>query len=565
MQGFLYFCFKIPALMIRYNSIKQLSIEEFRTPFQMQLDKNNRWVQLAQLIPWDEMAAVYHSKLSSDNGAPAIDARIVIGAMIIKHKMKLDDRETIEQIRENMYVQYFLGLSGYTYQEVFDRSLFTSLRYRLGEQEFDCLNGIIIEKAERIEKAVSKTSVKKKPLSNSEEDLSSAKEEGSEQEKGEKQKKEQPPCETEQKQLEANMTNKGKLQLDATVADQMIVYPTDLGLLNTCREESERLIDELHKVTGAKKKPRTYRKKARKQYLRIAKKKKKTKQEIRKGICQQLRYLKRNLSSIHKQLDVKESLGNHGEQQQWPLDKRDQKIFWVIQHIYVQQLEMYQNKVHSVADRIVNIYQPYVRPIVRGKEKTNVEFGAKLGVSLQNGFARINTFSWNAYNESTDLKKQVEDYKSLYGYYPEAVLSDTIYGTRENRAFLKERNIRFVGKSLGRSSQIPMPYYQKRKQQKERNERNHIEGKFGQGKNGYNLSKIRARKQKTSESWVSCIFFVMNLVALMKLAGKTRIDFLFASYFLAPLEIFWRILLDLTQEKSQYQPVQICTFSPNPN
>lgn len=65
-------------------------------------------------------------------GAPAIDARIVIGVMIIKHKQKLDDRETIETIRENMYMQYFLGLMEYTYQDVFDRSLFTTLRYRLG-------------------------------------------------------------------------------------------------------------------------------------------------------------------------------------------------------------------------------------------------------------------------------------------------------------------------------------------------------------------------------------------------------------------------------------------------
>jgi hypothetical protein len=43
---------------------------------------------------------------------------------------------------------------------------------------------------------------------------------------------------------------------------------------------------------------------------------------------------------------------------------------------------------------------------------------------------------------------------------------------------------------------------------------NHIEGKFGQGKNGYALNQIRARLKETSESRVACIFFVMNLIHL---------------------------------------------------
>lgn len=527
--------------MIRYKSTKQLSIEEFRTPFEINLDKNNRWVKLAQILPWDEMARVYHQQLSGNQGAPAIDARIVIGAMIIKHKHKFDDRETIEQIRENVYFQYFIGLSNYTYEDVFDRSLFTTLRYRMGEKEFDQLNSIIIEQAETAGKPAS-ANKKKKPVDETENPEEKDKE-GQEQN-----------SEEQARPVTSAPAHKGKLQVDATVADQMIVYPTDLGLLNTAREESERIIDELYPITGAKKKPRTYRKKARRQYLQIAKKKSKTKQEIRKGIGQQIRYLGRNLKSIHKQLD---EVGKSGRQQ-WPLSHRDQKIFWVIQHIYAQQLEMYQNRVHSTENRIVNIYQPHVRPIVRGKEKARVEFGAKLGVSLQSGFARINTFSWEAYNETTDLKKQVNDYKMRNGFYPETVLADTIYGTRENRAFLRELGIRFAGKPLGRPPKEALSYYQRRKQQKERNERNHIEGKFGQGKNGYNLGKIRARQQRTSESWVSCIFFVMNIVALVKWIGKTGKDFFFASFLEALMKTILVIWPGFQQEKRPCQLAKIC-------
>jgi hypothetical protein len=248
---------------------------------------------------------------------------------------------------------------------------------------------------------------------------------------------------------------------------------------------------------------------ARKRYLNVAKKKNKSKNEIRKAVGQQLRYLRRNLKSIDKLLDTAPGMN-------FPLAHRDQRIFWVIQHLYDQQAKMYKEHTHSVDNRIVNIYQPYVRPIVRGKDKAQVEFGAKLGVSIQNGYARINTLSWEAYNEGVDLKKQVEAYKRLNGYYPKVVITDKIYGTRENRQWLKELDIRYSGKPLGRPSAKQQTQYQKRKQKLEQGMRNQVEGKFGQGKNGYNLNKVRARAARTSESWIAAIFFVMNLVKFSK-------------------------------------------------
>jgi len=290
----------------------------------------------------------------------------------------------------------------------------------------------------------------------------------------------------------------------------MILYPTDHGLLNKAREESERLIDALYEQTDLEKKPRTYRRNARKDYLAISKKKRKTKKEIRKAIRKQLGYLNRNIKSIHKLLDI---IGR----KEFPLPKRDQRIFWIIQLLYEQQKEMYDNKTHSVKDRIVNIYQPYVRPIPRGKEKASVEFGAKLGVSEVEGFTRLTNLSWDAYNESKDLKEQVNQYEEIHGYYPEVVLADNIYLTRANREFLKELGIRITGKPLGRPPKNES-YYKKSKRRKEHRERNHIEGKFGQGKNAYGLSRIRARRQDTSESWIAAIFFVMNLVKLEKLS-----------------------------------------------
>jgi hypothetical protein len=462
--------------MIRYNSAKQIAIEEFKTPFEIKLDKKNRWIKLAGIIPWDELAGIYYKKLSKKNGAPTIDARIVIGAMIVKHKLGLDDRETIETIRENMYIQYFLGLSEYTYKEVFDRSLFTTLRYRMGVDAFDAMSCELISRAD-----------------------------GSKQQK-QKQKPDNPEgIKSEPEEEKVPVKNQGKLLLDATVADQMIVHPTDLGLIAKSREESERIIDLLCQTLEVIVKPRTYRRKARKQYLAIAKKKHKTRKQIHKALGQQLRYLRRNIKHINA-LPDKVPSGSI------PLKYRDLKIFWVIQHIYDQQMQMYQSHTHSIEHRIVNIYQPYVRPIVRGKDNAQVEFGSKLGVSLHEGFNRLNNLSWDAYNESTDLKDQVEKYKELNGHYPETIIADTIYGTRENRQWLTERNIRFSGKALGRPTKESLTPYQKRKRRREQGMRNQIEGKFGQGKNAYDLNRVRTRTARTSESWVACIMFVMNLI-----------------------------------------------------
>ncbi|MFS4418775.1 transposase, partial [Maribacter sp. 2307ULW6-5] len=202
----------------------------------------------------------------------------------------------------------------------------------------------------------------------------------------------------------------------------------------------------------------------------------------------------------------------------FPLSRRDQRIYWVLQLLYDQQKHMYDEKVHSVADRIVNIHQPYVRPIPRGKDRVSTEFGAKISSSETGGMARTEHISWDNFNESKDLELQVKAYRKTHGRWPELLLADRIYLNRENRKWLKEKGIRIVGVPLGRPPKEELTAYQKRKRKKERNQRNHIEGKFGQGKNAYGLGDIRAKRRDTSESWIGAIFFVMNLVALAKIA-----------------------------------------------
>lgn len=456
--------------MIRYTSERQMSLEGFVLPFGGKLNPENRWVKLSARIPWDELAKGYHAKLSSDRGRPAKNARMVIGAVIIKHRLTLSDEETVMQIQENPYLQYFIGLSRYQEEPAFAPSLFVEIRRRMGIDVFAAFEKAILAEIEKTRK------------------------------KGKaKDRNQEPP------------SHKGKLVVDATVAEQAVRYPTDLGLLNESREITEELIDELALKSGVKK-PRTYRQQARKRYLSLAKNKKPGKRLIRDGIRQQLQYLRRNLAHIDGLLDTCEG---------FPLSARQQRQYWVIQQIYRQQLAMHQSKSCRCDDRIVSIHQPHVRPIVRGKAQGKTEFGAKLSVSLVDGVAMVDHLGWDAFNEGQDLQEQVENYRSRYGCYPEVVLADGIYGSRENRKYLRDKGIRFGGKPLGRpKKQTDMNAEQlrlaKRQRRRDALERIPIEGKFGQGKNGYRLNYIRARTAVTSESWIRAIFLVMNLLVLLR-------------------------------------------------
>ena len=242
------------------------------------------------------------------------------------------------------------------------------------------------------------------------------------------------------------------------------------------------------------------------------------------------------------------------------ITKRDKELLQTIVKVYEQQKWMYDNKTHSCNKRIVNIFQPWVRPIVRGKDKNKTEFGAKINASEVNGFTRIDRFSWEAFNESTNLQDQVENFKTVYGCYPKVVLADKIYLTRENRKFLKEKGIEIYGKPLGRPpkkpTETPSQRYRKKKKAAQRN---HIEGKFGQGKRGYGLNDIKARLPETSESWINAIIFVMNLTKLIQVAEKYPGFFV---QFLKWFEIWFKTIVEIFSKPFlQSRPVLLVNFT----
>ena len=450
--------------MINYNSQHQLKFDEFSSLYQLNLDANNRWIQLASILPWDMMVAQWTKLYSHSKGATGVNPRVLIGAMIIKHKLKLTDEETLLIIRENPYMQFFLGFDSFNPQSIFSSSLFVEIRKKVGAETFSSMSEAIIK--------MSQVGKEKR-----------------------------------------NKTHHGALKIDATVADQQIRYPNDLGLLNEAREKTERIIDLLFDLLrdDFQVKPRTYRREAHKIYLAQAKKKQKNKKQLRKAMRNGLNCVKRNLGHINKMLD---RLGDS-----FPIPHKFQKQLWVINTLWEQQWEMFINHTHRCKDRIVSISQPHVRPIVTGKQAAMVEFGSKLGLSLFNGYLKADHISWDAYHEAQDLVQQAENYKTILGYYPEIIMADKLYATNANRKWCKEHGIRLTATPKGK--QAKKTAYQKRKERKEYGRRNHIEGKIGNAKQAYNLNQIKAKLKQTSESWIAATIFVMNLAQFALDLGVT--------------------------------------------
>ena len=132
--------------MYREEDAKQIELKDFYLPFGGYLNEENRWVILSRKVPWKEIEKEYKEKLSStEMGAPAKPLRMALGALIIKEKLQISDREVVEQIRETPYLQYFIGMKGYHDEAPFDSSMMVHFRKRLNGELINKTNEILFE------------------------------------------------------------------------------------------------------------------------------------------------------------------------------------------------------------------------------------------------------------------------------------------------------------------------------------------------------------------------------------------------------------------------------------
>lgn len=435
----------------------QISLEDFGQPVGMNLKNSNRWVKRAQMIPWIEIEKKYAKLFSNKKGNVAKSLRLGLGARIIQAEYGYSDAEIPLQIQENPYLQYFCGYKAFDDSKPpFDSSMMVYFRKRLTPEIIGEINEMIIE----IEQAK----------------LEKAKEESDDTDNNDK--------------------NSGTMIVDATCAPSQISYPQDASLLNKARECSEKIIDELH-VKGEQK-PRTYRKKAHKDYTSYVRSRKPKAKQTRKAIGKQLGYLKRNIGNIEKMVAQGKKIPQKYE------DK-----FSTIRKIYAQQKEMYDNHTHSVKDRIVSLSQPWIRPIVRGKAKAKVEFGVKLEISVCDGWTRLERHSFDAYNEATGLQDMIERYKKRTGHYPKRVLADKIYRNRDNLSYCKQHNIRLSGPALGRPKKVAD--IDKKQNYIDECERVEVERNFSLAKRKCGMGMIVTRLKETTCHSIAMSVLLLNL------------------------------------------------------
>ena len=472
------------------NQHSQMQFSDFQQPIGLKMNPENRWIKKAEAIPWGEIEERYSELFPSPKGNPAKPLRLALGSLLIQKQYGYSDRELVDQITENPYYQYFVGLPGYQMEAPFVPSLLVEFRKRLTDEILIEINEMIINY-------------------NSHNDN-----ENGTPDRGEHQGANHSD----------ERNNSGTLMLDATCAPQHIAFPQDINILNSSREDLEKMIDRISHDYGIKK-PRTYRNKARKDYLNLAKSKKRSRQKIRKAIKKQLCYIKRDLGYIDEYL-------RDGK----VLRIKDANRLAVIRVVFEQQETMYKEKKNSIPNRIVSLNQPYIRPIVRGKAKTPTEFGAKIDMSIdENGMARLEKMSFDAYNESDVLIGALQRYYERWNHYPARALVDQIYRNRKNLAFCKEHGIRLSGPALGRPKKDPS--LDLKTEYQDAVDRIEVERGFSLAKRNFGLGCIWTKLDSTTRSSIALSIVAMNL---HRLTCISFCQFIKRLFFQIGCLFFWR-------------------------
>tara|TARA_B100000212_G_C27356269_1_gene526040 strand:- start:247 stop:1605 length:1359 start_codon:yes stop_codon:yes gene_type:complete len=446
----------------------QLSLFKDIMPYGGKLDNNNRWIKLSNLVPWGSLAKLHDSYFDRKRLAVVKSGRLIIGLLIGKMKMKLSDEEILNYFYENPYFQYFCGFDNFVTKEskIMDSSLLTKRRNKLGEEYFAKFEGEILEVLKNYK-----------------------------------------------------LINGKELLLDATVVESKIAYPNDVKLLNTVRTYCINKISELKKTLNLPQKIRTYKRKAKEVYLDYAKKKKKSKKVINQATRKMLNFTSRNikqleslmlmskelLSSKNFKLEIFEFLSLKG------LIKKIEDKLITAKEIYHQQKEKYISKSTQIKDRIVSFDQPYVRPILRGKEAKKVEFGAKTNIASTKGYCFTNKIEHRAFSEKSDFADNLNEHQKRFNRLPNKLLIDDGYSSLANKDLLKKHNIKHSLKNQGRTT--PKQRLLKKRLRKERSK---IEGVIGNLKKDYTLEKITLKSNQGAAIQTSLAMGSFNLFKALR-------------------------------------------------
>lgn len=301
-----------------------------------------------------------------------------------------------------------------------------------------------------------------------------------------------------------HMKNTNAVMMDATCYESHLRYPTDVKLLWESVEQIWKLIDQRCKTLKLRK-IRRKQKAIRKAYNHYQKYKRKPRALTKKIKRRLLLLLQKGIKNWND-LAYKHQL------------RLPQKTFDLVENIrivYFQQQTKFDNPEVKIKNRIVSLYKPYIRPIVRGKEIKKTEFGAKVHSFQVDGITFIEHFSFNAFNEGIRLKSTLVLAESYFDRCTQ-LGADRIYANNDNRKFCALNGIatNFVRK--GRKPKQPTESDRLRALLASIRASN-MEGSFGNEKLHYNLMKVKAKTEQTERLWIC---FGIWTASAMKIARR---------------------------------------------
>lgn len=457
-SGFLHF-----YNMNKYTTIKSptLFAEEEISGYRWHIFQHTKLGMIYQSIPFEQLGRLLPSRREGSAGAPSwFNNEGMFGLMFLKHYLGLSDEKLVDRLNTDWELQMFCGRQFKDNERIRDRNLPSRVRCFIGENlSLNAFQETIVESW--------------KPY------------------------------------MEG--THCGLF--DATAYESYIKFPTDEKLLWDCCAWVFESVFVLCKELGIKRPRSKYHGQAIKQtaFSKTKKKTYKLKKRRRKSLLYLLKkgigFLEGLLEKYTGHIDICKYLSI-------------QEKLKTVATIYHQQSYMHENPGEYARDRVVSLFKPYLRPIVRGKENKRVEFGAKAHVYQVDGINIIDKLSFDPFNEAKNLKGCVVKHKQRFGAMHQLGI-DNIYGTNENRKYLTNNKIYTC---LPRKGKPSKQEGQIRKLRKELGKQRAtvLEGSFGNEKNHYGLRKVKARTEGTEIVWI--LFGVMTANAVKISKKKKRIE-----------------------------------------
>ncbi|MDL2317555.1 transposase [Eubacteriales bacterium OttesenSCG-928-A19] len=392
------------------------------------LDARAKWVRLAEMMPWRRIEVEYNRHLESAEENTVKTSRLAFGALYIQMTDGLTDEQTRNRIQESPEMQFFCGFERYRAETPFETATMAQFRRRITPESIGILTAELfvddaLDQMERdglimwedstaddnAQGAATRSALKKSAHGN-----------------GEK--------------------NRGILVLDAACAVVRIEDSMSIELLADARSVAEKVVETLYARvrTSYDEKPRTYRRKAHKDYLAYSKKNKKSTKEMRVAVRKQLDYIAHDIRTIEDLLSRGASLTSLGGQ--------TYRRLLIAIEVYRQWKQMNDTKTQRIDGQIMSIAHPYLRPIVQSLEQAPSEKGSKVAMALTGGASFITNIAWENFPEAGLLSNAVEEYRDMFGCYPQAIIADHTYPNREGMRYCMERGILLSGPRLGRKT-----------------------------------------------------------------------------------------------------------------